>query len=546
MAFDDETRTRLETHDLVTADLAQGVPAALPPAHLIVHAAALTTDHADLGCSRAAHIAANTRPLLAMMEHAARTPPDAFVFLSSSGVFAVGDGQGALTDTDQPTGQSPYAAAKRAGELLVLAGFDGTPAVHVVRLGYVYGPHEAARPSRARVSLVAQWLAAARAGRAIAVRADDPARDWTYAPDLAPALARLAAGASAGRPVHLGSPHVLSDSALAALVTRHFPEATRTTEQVTGPMKPPMAPSDIPQPARLRLDRSADRAGAAGHYGGRRMTEVRIILVGLGARARIWRRVLVAHPACRIVGLVDTRPEAVAAALAETPGAIGGVTLADVASRRAADAVILSTPPGGRDDQIAAACAAGLAILAEKPLADSVAAAEAHVVAAATAGVPLAVGLNFRYLAVTQALKALVDAGSVGPAGVRSLHLRALARWPAAASQQVPADDGSADAVGAIDPPLRPDALRLRRRTGGDRGAHLQSLVVDVPGRCQRVGAHHLHGRHPGDVSGHLGRQLAAHALRLAHRVPTRRRGAGRHVRRPGLRASRRRRRSPR
>jgi predicted dehydrogenase len=50
------------------------------------------------------------------------------------------------------------------------------------------------------------------------------------------------------------------------------------------------------------------------------VTEVRVILVGLGARARIWRRVLAARPDCRIVGLVDTRAEGVDAALAETPG----------------------------------------------------------------------------------------------------------------------------------------------------------------------------------------------------------------------------------
>jgi predicted dehydrogenase len=126
--------------------------------------------------------------------------------------------------------------------------------------------------------------------------------------------------------------------------------------------------------------------------------------------------VIAARPDCRVVGLVDTRAEVVTAALAETPGAVGGATLAEVTARVAADAVILSTPPGGRHDQIAAACAAGLAILAEKPLADSVEAAEAHVATAARAGVALAVGLNFRYLAVTRALKALLSPEQMGGA----------------------------------------------------------------------------------------------------------------------------------
>jgi UDP-glucose 4-epimerase len=245
-AFDDLTRRRLRGMDLVAADLSTGVPADMPAAGLIVHAAAMTTDPADLGWTRAAHLAANTRPLLAMLEHAARTTPDAFVFLSSSGVFAAADGGDRLRETDHATGDSPYAVAKRAGETLVLGAFAGNTAAHVLRLGYLFGPHETRRPSRTRVSLVAQWLDAARHGRPLAVSADDPLRDWTYAPDLAPALARLAGAAAATGPRHLGSPYVLRDSAMAAMVARHVPGAACVTEPATRVVKPPMAASDIP------------------------------------------------------------------------------------------------------------------------------------------------------------------------------------------------------------------------------------------------------------------------------------------------------------
>jgi Predicted dehydrogenases and related proteins len=113
------------------------------------------------------------------------------------------------------------------------------------------------------------------------------------------------------------------------------------------------------------------------------MTGLRLILVGLGARSRTWRRVIGADPRLAVVGLVETNPAALAEAAARYPAAVTGATLAEVAARTPADAVLLMTPPGGRDDQIAAACAHRLAILAEKPLADSVAAAEAHVAAAA-------------------------------------------------------------------------------------------------------------------------------------------------------------------
>ncbi len=125
------------------------------------------------------------------------------------------------------------------------AALDGVTAAHVVRLGYLYGPHEQVRPSRRRLSPVAQWLAAARAGRPLEVRADDPRRDWTFAPDLAPALARLVAGAARPRPVHLGSPFVLADSAMAALVARHVAGAASVVVPASGPIKPPMQPSDI-------------------------------------------------------------------------------------------------------------------------------------------------------------------------------------------------------------------------------------------------------------------------------------------------------------
>lgn len=137
------------------------------------------------------------------------------------------------------------------------------------------------------------------------------------------------------------------------------------------------------------------------------MSPLRFILVGVGARSRIWMRVLREHPGCRVVGLVETDPDRLAMALGEHPGLMGGSSLGDVAAGVAADVALLCTPPAGREDQVRAACEAGLAILAEKPLADSLASAEAYVAQAAEAGVPLAVALNFRYLGVTRALKTL-------------------------------------------------------------------------------------------------------------------------------------------
>jgi nucleoside-diphosphate-sugar epimerase len=230
----------------VVAELTGGVPPDVPPVDLVVHAAWVTTDPGSLGMTTAEYVASSLRPLLSVLEYAARTPPATFVFLSSSGVFAAGDAADGLTDADRPTGTSPYAVAKRAAELLVPAVLGADAAGHVVRLGYLYGPGEAARPSRPGVSLLARWLAEARAGRRLEVRSDDPRRDWTLTTDLAAALERVTDAAPAGRPIHLGSPHVLTDSALAALVATAVPGTETIRVPAPGAVKPPMIPSDLP------------------------------------------------------------------------------------------------------------------------------------------------------------------------------------------------------------------------------------------------------------------------------------------------------------
>jgi predicted dehydrogenase len=142
------------------------------------------------------------------------------------------------------------------------------------------------------------------------------------------------------------------------------------------------------------------------------MSALRIIIVGLGARAQYWMRVINANPDCQIVGLIDPVAANRERALVQCPGALAAEGL-DLVSQIEADAILLCTPPHGREAQMEAACVAKLAILAEKPLADSVPLAQTYVDMAEAAGVPLMVGLNFRYLPVTQATLKLFQS-SVG------------------------------------------------------------------------------------------------------------------------------------
>jgi len=244
LGFDDAARRRLAGCDLLERDLARE-PGDLPPADVIVHGAALTTGPDRLGITPADHLSANTLPLLAMLRHAGRSRPRAFVFLSSSGVFDRGDGSPDLADTDAATAQGPYAAAKRAGEQLVPGALGGFCETFCLRLGSLYGPGEVARPTRQRVSLMQGWCDAATAGGTIEIAADDPRRDWTFAPDLARAIDRLIAARGRVAPLHLCAPGAPRDSEVVALIRAHHPGATVTVGPAA-PLKAPMRATPLP------------------------------------------------------------------------------------------------------------------------------------------------------------------------------------------------------------------------------------------------------------------------------------------------------------
>jgi len=246
MTFDAATRVRLAGVMLFEADLSAGEDAFsdVPGPQVIIHGAALTTAPEPLGMTAAEHVAANTLPLLAMLRFAAHARPQAFVYLSSSGVFSGSDGSPDLADTDLPTAQGPYSAAKRAGEYLVPGALAGVCETHILRLGYLYGPAEAARPTRRNVSQLQDWIGAARSGRPIQVAANDPRRDWTWVPDLPNAIMRIVDGGGRSAPVHLCQPHPVRDSELAHLIAGHFPGTQIVTSDAV-PTKAPMRPSAI-------------------------------------------------------------------------------------------------------------------------------------------------------------------------------------------------------------------------------------------------------------------------------------------------------------
>ncbi len=134
----------------------------------------------------------------------------------------------------------------------------------------------------------------------------------------------------------------------------------------------------------------------------------RILLVGLGNRGRQWAEIVRNHAEAELAAVADTDPARVAAFDAHQPGVPSFPSLEAALAGAKPDAVLLVTPPVGRLDQARAIFAAGLPLLAEKPLAVDLAEAADIVRLGEAHGLPLTIGLNFRYLAVTQAIRDLV------------------------------------------------------------------------------------------------------------------------------------------
>lgn len=240
-SFDAEARAALRGIETIEADLLSG-GALLEglAAGAIIHGAAITADPAEAGLTPARHLAANTGLLTAMLGWAQRAGADRFLFLSSTGIFTGADAQGAarLTEDLPATSHSPYAAAKRAGEILVRAAHTAEFATLSLRLGNIFGPGERARPSRPGLSLPHRLRAEAAKGP---VRSGDARaeREWIWLPDLArnmPALLATMPDLDAGV-LHPGTPPVLADREMARLVTG---QDVALPEGVEAP-RPPMA-----------------------------------------------------------------------------------------------------------------------------------------------------------------------------------------------------------------------------------------------------------------------------------------------------------------
>ncbi len=144
---------------------------------------------------------------------------------------------------------------------------------------------------------------------------------------------------------------------------------------------------------------------------------MKTLLVGLGNRGTMWAEIIAAHPDVDFAGVMDLDPARLERFAARWPGVPQFGDLDAALAGAKADFVTLVTPPDGHLDQARRIYGAGLALLAEKPLTTEMAEAVEIVKLAEGHRLPLTVGLNFRYLTVTQAYRNLIASGELGAPG---------------------------------------------------------------------------------------------------------------------------------
>ncbi len=161
------------------------------------------------------------------------------------------------------------------------------------------------------------------------------------------------------------------------------------------------------------------------------MAKRRALMIGAGGWPGVWiRRFLpVFMDRLEVVGLVDTNPDALAAA-ADHLGLDGSRRFTDMEDAFAvtdADLCIVALPPATRRQAVGLAAERGLAMLCEKPIADSWENAVAIARTVGESGVKLSVVQNYRYTRKMVTLKRALSDCSLG--GISSIHCRFAADY---------------------------------------------------------------------------------------------------------------------
>ncbi|MFI7582275.1 Gfo/Idh/MocA family protein [Kocuria sp. M1N1S27] len=138
--------------------------------------------------------------------------------------------------------------------------------------------------------------------------------------------------------------------------------------------------------------------------------KLRIAVVGAGLIGREHARRVLAHPRLELSYVVDPYVDA-----ADTPSGSATALVADLeVALGDVDGVVLATPNPAHRDGALAAIAAGVPVLVEKPIADTVAAAAEIVTAAEASGVPVLVGHQRRHSPLLARAVEVIASGAIG------------------------------------------------------------------------------------------------------------------------------------
>ncbi len=140
----------------------------------------------------------------------------------------------------------------------------------------------------------------------------------------------------------------------------------------------------------------------------------RIGIVGAGLRGQLFHEALTALAEVTVVGLCDPSPAARARLASSVQPSVAVVETHEELYALGVDAVVIATPDFAHTEPVLDACAAGLDMVVEKPLAMSVSEATAIRDAVAAAGVRCVVAFENRWNpAFIRAQEGLADTGSL-------------------------------------------------------------------------------------------------------------------------------------
>ncbi|MCU1666142.1 MAG: hypothetical protein QOI36_5813 [Pseudonocardiales bacterium] len=149
----------------------------------------------------------------------------------------------------------------------------------------------------------------------------------------------------------------------------------------------------------------------------RRDDPLRVVLVGAGSMGRAWRDTIEAAPDVELAGIADIDPAAAQSAADELgrPGLPVGTDAVTLAAATGARAVVDATVPEAHHPVTIAALFAGLAVLGEKPVADTVAKALSLAAAAEVTGELFMVSQSRRWNPQLFAFRVMAaDLGAIG------------------------------------------------------------------------------------------------------------------------------------